>query len=45
LEVGKQLGKFEGILLMRATTFEAVDEVTGQSYTITLPPVETSQVR
>jgi uncharacterized repeat protein (TIGR01451 family) len=45
LEVGKQLGKFEGILLMRATTFEAVDEVTGQSYTITLSPVETSQVR
>ncbi len=45
LEVSKQLGKFEGILLMRQTNFEAVDEVTGQVYTITLPPLETNQVR
>ena len=45
LEVAKQLGKFEGILLMRQTSFEATDEVTGQVYTITLPPLETNQVR
>ena len=45
LEVSKQLGKFEGILLVRQTNFEAVDEVTGQVYTITLPPLETNQVR